>query len=118
MSRIQIYHNPRCSKSRQALTLLEESGYTPEILRYLDAPPSPEELKELCSLLGVRPLEICRTGEARFKELGLSKKDDRSVEEWCRLLSENPVLIQRPIVTDGKKAAIGRPPEKIREHWR
>ncbi len=113
MKETRIYHNPRCSKSRETLALLEEKGVAPDVVRYLDEPPSLDELRAVVKMLGVAPLEIVRTAEARFKELGLSKTDDRSDDEWLQLIADNPVLLQRPIVVAGGKAAIGRPPEAV-----
>lgn len=115
MSEYTIYHNPRCSKSRQTLALLQEKGIEPEIVEYLKTPPSYDALESIASQLGKDPLEWIRTGEKTFKELGLSKKDGRSKEEWLKILAENPILIERPIVTTGNKAVLGRPPENVLE---
>jgi arsenate reductase len=115
MSEYTIYHNPRCSKSRQTLTLLREKGIEPEIVEYLKTPPSYKTLESIASQLGKEPLEWIRSGESVFKELGLSKKDDRSQEEWLKILAENPILIERPIVTTGNNAVLGRPPENVLE---
>ena len=108
-----IYHNPRCSKSRQTLALVQEKGVKLPVVEYLDQPPSADELLKICALLNKRPLEITRTKEALFKELGLSKNDERSDAEWAELLAANPKLIERPIVVCGGKAALGRPPEDV-----
>ncbi len=113
MSNIVIYHNPRCSKSRQTLQLLVDKGINPKIIKYLDNPPNIKELGELCHMLNLEPLQLIRTKEVRFKELGLSVKDQRSREEWLQLMSDNPVLIERPIVVRAKQAALGRPPENV-----
>lgn len=109
---VTIYHNPRCSKSRQTLALIEEQGVAPVIVEYLKTPPSAVELKAILKKLGLKPQDIVRTKEARYAELGLK---DRAVsdDELIALLVENPVLIERPIVVAGNKAAIGRPPEKV-----
>lgn len=115
MPDVTIYHNPRCSKSRQTLALLEERALDVEVVRYLETPPSAEALDVLCRCLGVEPLEVLRQKEARFLELGLAAGDDRSREEWLRILAENPVLIERPIVVRGDRAALGRPPERVLE---
>lgn len=115
MAQPRIYHNPRCSKSRQTLALLEERGHTPEVVRYLDDPPSAEELDAVLSKLGREPLQVIRTKEAVFKELGLSAQDDRPRAEWLRLMAEHPILIERPIVVLGERAALGRPPEAVLE---
>lgn len=108
-----IYHNPRCSKSRNTLELLQEHDLEIQEVRYLDTPPSKEELKQLCELLAKKPIEITRTGESLFKELGLDKNDDRSDDEWLDILVNNPKLIERPIVKINNQAVIGRPPENV-----
>lgn len=113
MSKVTIYHNPRCSKSRQTLELLEEKGIAPEVIRYLETPPSVDELKNICELLGKTPLELIRIKEARFKELGLSSDDSREDQAWLEAMHENPILIERPIVLHDGKAALGRPPEDV-----
>lgn len=106
-----IYHNPRCTKCRVALELLHEHGIEPEIIEYLKTPPTADELLALCRKMNRRPTEIIRTKEARFAELDLSLDDHRSDEEWCRILSANPVLIQRPIVVHNGKVVLGRSTE-------
>ncbi len=115
MSQYTIYHNPRCSKSRQTLALLTQNGIEPEVVEYLKTPPGEDALDEICAKLGKEPLEWMRTGEARFKELGLNKKDERSREEWLEILAGNPILIERPIVVCGDQAVLGRPPENALE---
>ncbi|MEA3404115.1 MAG: arsenate reductase (glutaredoxin) [Pseudomonadota bacterium] len=110
-----IYHNPRCSKSRHTLQILEDKGITVSEVRYLDNPPSKETLKQLCEMMNVKPFEIIRTGEALFKELGFTKKDQRSDDEWLTILADNPKLIERPIVQMGDRAIMGRPPENVLE---
>lgn len=112
---VRIYHNPRCSKSRQTLTLLEERGLAPEVVLYLESPPSPAELDLICQRLGKAPQELLRAGEDLAEELGLSRDDARSREEWLELLCRHPILIERPIVTRGERAALGRPPEAVLE---
>jgi len=109
-----IYHNPRCSKSRASLELLEKQNPDFEIIKYLETPPSEAELKALVAMLGITPKELVRTGETIFKELGLDKKD-LSEDEWISIMAENPKLIERPIVVHNGKAAIGRPIEKVIE---
>ena len=113
MAEVTIYHNPRCSKSRQTLELLKEQGVEPVVVDYQKTPPSVEELGRILDMLGKGPLDITRTQEKRFKELGLSKQDEREQGEWLRLLHDNPKLIERPIVVHGDRAAIGRPPEDV-----
>ena len=113
MSKVTIYHNPRCTKSRQTLALLEEKGCDVEIIEYLKTPPSVTKLDELLKAMGKEPLDVIRTKEAAFKELGLAKSDQRPRKEWIQLMVRNPVLIERPIVVKGQKAALGRPPENV-----
>jgi arsenate reductase len=109
---MEIWHNPRCSKSRQALALLEDRGAGPEVRRYLDDPPTAEELDAALTALGREPWEIARMGEARAKELGLGEMPhDRGA--WIDVLVANPILIERPIVLAGDRARLGRPPEDV-----
>lgn len=109
-----MFHNPRCSKSRETLSLLEAQGVQPTIVRYLETPPSAEELDRVLTQLGMEPQELMRTKEDRYAELGLAGKE-LSRAEAIRVLVENPILIERPIVVRGGKAVIGRPPERIKE---
>lgn len=109
-----IYHNPRCSKSRQALSLLQEAGVEPKVVKYLETPPSAEELDTLLTKLGLDPVEVMRTKDDLFKELGLVGKTI-SREEGIRLLVEHPALLERPIVVKGDKAVVARPPERVSE---
>ncbi|MEO9275567.1 arsenate reductase (glutaredoxin) [Marinomonas sp. 5E14-1] len=108
-----IYHNPRCSKSRQTLQLLEEHNIQPDVRLYLQEPPSVDELKCILNLLDMSPLELMRTKEALYKELGLSK--DSSDEEQLQAMHQNPKLIERPIVIHNDQAKLGRPPENVLE---
>jgi len=113
MSRtVTIYHNPRCSKSRQTLALLEENGVAPNVVEYLKTPPSAAELKRVLKKLGLKPHDIVRKGEAVYAELGLKEKNV-SDDELIALMAANPILIERPIVVSGDKAALGRPPEAV-----
>ncbi|HEX2448023.1 MAG TPA: arsenate reductase (glutaredoxin) [Methyloceanibacter sp.] len=109
---VTIYHNPRCSKSRATLQLLEERRLKPKIVEYLKTPPSAAELKAILKTLGLKPHDIVRKGEPLYAELGLKNRalDDDAL---IALLIANPILIERPIVVAGGKAAIGRPPEKV-----
>ncbi|MEO0443956.1 MAG: arsenate reductase (glutaredoxin) [Pseudomonadota bacterium] len=107
-----IYHNPRCSKSRNTLALLESKGITPDIVLYLDTPPDKTELKSIVAKLGLGVRDIIRTGEALYQHLSL-KDDSLSDEQLLEAIAEHPKLLQRPIVVDGKHAIIGRPPEKV-----
>ena len=111
---VVIWHNPRCSKSRRALELLEERGLEPAIVRYLDEPPSREEIEHVLSLLGIEPRELMRRGEQLYRELGLDS-DALSREALVAAMVGNPVLIERPVVIADGRAAIGRPPERVLE---
>ena len=113
MSDVTIYHNPRCSKSRQTLQLLNDSGVEPAIVEYLKAPPSEDELRRILGLLGISAAELVRSKESAFKELGLSKSSTE--EELIGAMAADPILIERPIVINGGKARIGRPPESVTE---
>ncbi|MEL6360433.1 MAG: arsenate reductase (glutaredoxin) [Pseudomonadota bacterium] len=110
MAKIAIYHNPRCSKSRETLALLEEQGVKPEIVLYMDNPLTEGELSLLLVKLGLRPSELVRRKEAVFKDLGLK---DASEDAVLAAMVENPRLIERPIVVNDDKAALGRPPEAV-----
>lgn len=109
---LRIYHNPRCSKSRQTLALLQEQGHTPEIVEYLTSPPTSGELAVVLGMLGMGPRDVMRKGEAVFKELNLSD-DSLTDEQLIDAMVANPILIERPIVITASKAAIGRPPENV-----
>jgi arsenate reductase len=109
---IKIYHNPRCSKSRQTLKILEEQGIQPDIIDYLKNKPNKEELKTVLTLLGMSPRDLMRKGETIYKELNL-KDNTLSDEQLLNAMLENPILIERPIVLANGKAAIGRPPESV-----
>lgn len=111
--KLRIYHNSRCSKSRSACALLTERGVTAEVVEYLKTPPSREELAELVRMLGVRPGDLLRKGEAVFKERYAGR--ELSDEECLDAMVAHPVLIERPIVVRGSRAVVGRPPEKVLE---
>ena len=113
-STITIYHNPRCSKSRQTLQLIRDAGVEPGIVEYLKTPPSTDELDAVLKKLKLEPTELMRRKEATFKELQLADRE-LSRDEALTVLTENPVLIERPIVVKGRKAVIGRPPENVNE---
>lgn len=113
MSKVKIYHNPRCSKSRNAVALLEEQGVEAEVVKYFETPATKEELKEILKMLGLSARELMRTKEAIYKELGLKDVDDE--EALIDAMVEHPKLIERPIVINDGKAAIGRPIENIVE---
>lgn len=106
------YHNPRCSKSCQGLALLEEKGVNFQVREYLKDPLGAGELQELFAKLPDGIERAIRIKEATYKELGLKDKD-LSLEELCGVVAENPILLERPILADAKKAAIGRPPEDL-----
>lgn len=114
MTDLTLYHNPRCSKSRGALELLEARGVQPNIVRYLETPPSASELKSLLGKLGITARELLRSGEDEYKTLGLS---DTSLSEaqLIEAMVKHPKLIERPILIAGDKAVVGRPPEKVLE---
>ena len=109
---MKIYHNPRCSKSRQTLQLINDSGKKIEIIEYLIEPPTFEELKSIIEQLGITPEELLRKNESIFKEQFKGKP--YSDDEWIQIMIEHPKLIERPIVMEGKKAVLGRPPENVR----
>ncbi|MGE8436978.1 MAG: arsenate reductase (glutaredoxin) [Pseudomonas palmensis] len=114
MTELTLYHNPRCSKSRGALELLEARGLTPEVVRYLETPPDAATLKALLGKLGIGARQLLRSGEDEFKTLGLADpalSDDQLIDAMAR----HPKLIERPILVAGDKAVIGRPPEKVLE---
>ncbi|MCV6590934.1 MAG: arsenate reductase (glutaredoxin) [Marinobacterium sp.] len=114
MSNVTILHNPRCSKSRQTLALLEENGIEPTIVKYLETPPSADELAAILSKLGISARDLLRTKEAEYKEAGL---DDQALSEGDVIakMAAFPKLIERPIVIKGDAARIGRPPESVLE---
>ena len=111
MENVTIWHNPRCSKSRNAAALLEEKGIDAEVVKYLDTPPSKEEIIEVLKMLGLSARELMRTKEEIYKELNL--KEVRDEEKLIEAMAENPKLIERPIVIKDGKAVIGRPIENI-----
>ena len=108
----RLYHNPRCSKSRAALELLKENGVEPEIVPYLETPPSEEQLRELLRMLGIPARELLRKGEEEYKSLGL---DDPAVgeDQVIAAMAAHPRLIERPVFVHNGRAVIGRPPEQV-----
>jgi arsenate reductase len=115
MKNVTIYHNPRCSKSRETLALLEQHGVTPEVVLYLETPPSADELKKLLKALGFSSArELMRKKEDLYKELKLAD-ETLSEAQLLAAMVEHPKLIERPIVVKGSKARIGRPPEQVLE---
>jgi arsenate reductase len=109
---VVIYHNPRCSKSRETLALIEKKGIKPTIIEYLKTPPSAKELKEILGKLKLSPRALLRKKEPPYADLKLDN-EKLSDEALIRAMVENPVLIERPIVVNGAKAALGRPPEAV-----
>jgi arsenate reductase len=109
---VTIYHNPRCTKSRQTLALLEKRGIQPKIVEYLVTPPTEAELRRLLKLLGISPRELLRTKEEEYKQAKLDRPDVTDAE-IIRAMIKYPRLMERPIVVAGNKAALGRPPENV-----
>ena len=111
---VTIYHNPRCSKSRQTLQLLHDNNIEPIVIEYLKTPPSKSELKRVLTMLNMKPRDILRTKEAEYKQYGL---DDTllSDDQIISIMLKHPKLIERPIVVTENRAALGRPPENILE---
>ncbi|PKF79125.1 arsenate reductase (glutaredoxin) [Vibrio sp. vnigr-6D03] len=112
---VSIYHNPRCSKSRQTLALLEEKGITPDVIKYLETPLSVDQLKTVYAQLGLSSVrDMMRTKESIYKELSLGD-ESLTDEQLFEAMVENPKLIERPIVIKGDAARLGRPPEQVLE---
>jgi len=111
MKRVTIYHNPRCSKSRETLALLRERGIEPEIIDYLKDPPTKDDVASLIRMLGSGAAAIVRAKEAEYKASGLSASS--ATQDIVQAIAKHPILLERPIVVCGKKAAIGRPPESV-----
>ncbi|WP_341520915.1 arsenate reductase (glutaredoxin) [Pseudomonas sp. G.S.17] len=114
MTDLTLYHNPRCSKSRGALELLQARGLSPTILLYLETPPDAAQLRELLAKLGIGARQLLRTGEDDYKTLNLADKS-LSDDDLIAAMAAHPKLIERPILVAGDKAAIGRPPENVLE---
>lgn len=110
---VKIYHNNRCSKSRGACYTLEENGIKTEIIEYLKTPPTQAEIKDILEKLDMKAFDIVRKNEELYKSNFAGTKFSES--EWIKILSENPILIERPIIVHGNKAVIGRPPERVLE---
>lgn len=109
---VTIYHNPRCSKSRQTLQLIEEKGVTPQVVDYLNTPPSADELKDILGKLGITPRDLLRKKEAAEYGLNDAALSDEQIIEG---MIQNPRCIERPIVVKGNQAVLGRPPENVLE---
>ncbi len=110
--RFTIYHNPRCSKSRQTLQILRDHGVEPAIVEYLSTPPSPEQLNEILNRLNLEPRDLMRKQEPEYREAGLDNPE-LNREQLIQGMVDNPKVIERPIVVTDDKAVIGRPPEKV-----
>lgn len=113
-SSVTIYHNPRCSKSRQTLKLLQDEGIEPQVIAYLKDPPDAATLRKLLKMLGLRAIDLIRTKEEPYKTLGLAKKRDDDAA-LIKAMVQHPILIERPIVVKGSQARLGRPPQKVGE---
>lgn len=111
---IIIYHNPRCSKSRETLALLQEQGHQPRIIEYLKHPPDAAEIDELLNRLNLQPRELMRTKEKPYLEAGLDNAD-LARDDLIQAIHDHPILLQRPVVVSNGKAAIGRPPQSVLE---
>lgn len=108
---VTIWHNPRCSKSRQTLELLRSRGVEPKVVEYLKMPPAAGEIRRVLALLGRPAHDLVRTGEAAYRDAGLSRRSGE--DELVQAMFHHPVLIERPVVITGKAAVIGRPPEAV-----
>lgn len=114
MTDLTLYHNPRCSKSREALALLEARGLAPTVVRYLETPPDADTLRALLKALGLSARQLLRSGEDAYKTLGLA--DPALTEaQLADAMAAHPILIERPILVAGDRAVVGRPPEKVLE---
>jgi arsenate reductase len=111
--KVTLYHNPRCTKSRETLALLEAKGVSPEIVLYLENPPTAREVEEIIDLLGIEPHALLRTREPAYRALGLSPQASR--KEVADAIAREPILLERPVVIAGRSARIGRPPERVLE---
>lgn len=112
--KVEIYHNPRCSKSREALALLRDRGIEPEIIEYLKTPPDRATLEKLLRMLKMEPRELMREKEKEYKEMGLDNPE-LSSDALLQAMIDHPKIIERPIVVHDRKAALGRPPEQVLE---
>lgn len=112
MSQIKIYHNPRCSKSRKTLEIIQEQGHSPEIIKYLETPPSVEEITSVLRLLNLKPRQLMRKSEAEYKDNGFAD-ESLTDAQLIQLMHQFPKVIERPIVLNNGKAVIGRPPESV-----
>ena len=109
---LKILHNPRCSKSRQTLAILSDNGVDVDIIEYLKDVPNKETLRQIIDILGIKPRDLLRKGEAVYKENNL-RREDLTEDDLIQFMVDNPILIERPIVYDDKRAIIGRPPDNV-----
>ena len=109
---VTIFHNPRCSKSRQTLSLIQEKNIDINIIEYLKTPPDISQLKQILKKLGYEPRQLMRKSEQIYKDFDLGN-ENKTTEDLVIAMAQNPILIERPIVLSGEKAAIGRPPESV-----
>ena len=113
-SRLVMYHNPNCSKSRETLQILEHNHMSPEVIEYLEQPPTAQELKDVIKMLGISARDLLRTTEPVYRDAGLDD-DTLTEDEIIEAICEYPALLQRPIVISGSRAVIGRPPTRVLE---
>ena len=109
---LKILHNPRCSKSRQTLAILSDNGVDVDIIEYLKDVPNKETLRQIIDILGIKPRDLLRKGEAVYKENNL-RREGLTDDDLIQFMLDNPILIERPIVYDDKRAVIGRPPDNV-----
>ena len=109
---VTIFHNPRCSKSRQTLSLIQEKNIDINIIEYLKTPPDISQLKQMLKKLGYEPRQLMRKSEQIYKDLDLGN-ENKTAADLIIAMTQNPILIERPIVLSGEKAAVGRPPESV-----
>lgn len=115
VKKARVYVNPMCSKSRDTLAILRSKGFEVEEIRYLETPPSAQELGQICGLLDCQPTDIIRSQEVLFQAMGLNLEDQRDHQAWYEILSKHPKLIQRPIVIINNRAVIARPAERVKD---
>lgn len=111
MTKPTIWHNPRCSKSRQTLALIQDQGFEPVVVDYVSTAPTKEDITNVLNMLGITAIDLMRSGDARFKDAGLSKNDPSEI--LIDAMVAQPILIERPVVIYNGKAALGRPPESV-----
>ncbi len=109
---VRVFHNPKCSKCRLTMGILDDKGVDTTVIEYLKTPPGSEELEQILDMLGLEPRDLMRKHEAPYKEQNLANPE-LSREQLIQAMIDNPILIERPIIINGNKATIGRPPEKV-----